>query len=90
MTIEQEIAALRLENAQLKAAPHTAGRVTVKISADGRKVSVYGINSRFPVTFYKSQWERLFQVQDAVKALLPQLPDKEVDGSAIVAIRQAG
>ena len=31
-------------------------------------------------------------VQDAVKALLPQLPDKEVEtvGSAIVAIRKAG
>ena len=52
-------------------------KVTFKVTAakpDGTgtngAVSVYGIHSRFPVTLYASQWEKLFGVKDALTAFI--------------------
>jgi hypothetical protein len=72
-----ELSRLKAENAALKAA-RVPGKVTVKISADGRKVSVYGLTAKFPTTLYREQWERLLNptVIEQIKALLPSLPLK--------------
>ena len=52
---DAEIAALRAELAQAKAA--TVRRITYKVSEKGG-LSAYGLG-RFPVTLYASQWEAL-------------------------------
>ena len=52
------LAQLEAENAKLKEA--RSSRISFKVSAKGA-LSVYGMG-RFPVTLYRGQWERLFQV----------------------------
>ena len=60
---DAEIAALRAELAQAKAA--TVRKISYKVSEKGA-VSVYGLG-RFPVTLYRSQWEAL-DAPEAVEA----------------------
>lgn len=52
---KEDMAALILK---MQASPPQA-RITVKHSAEKGTVSVYGLNARFPVSLYPSQWERL-------------------------------
>jgi len=56
---DAELAALRAELEQAKAAAANASvkRLTFKVS-EKRALSVYGLG-RFPVTLYREQWERL-------------------------------
>ena len=65
---ETELAALREENARLKAANDAKRnqKLSLKVSEKGG-VSLYGLG-RFPVTLYASQWERLL-------ATAPQLQE---------------
>ena len=44
-------------------------KVRFKVSEKGA-VSMYGIHSRFPVTLYASQWERVFANQEQLKAFV--------------------
>lgn len=62
----EEIAYLRAENAKLKAAKNTP--VTMKVSEKGG-VSVYGLG-RFPVSLYKSQWEKLIKAIPTIEQFL--------------------
>ena len=48
--------------------------IGMKVSDKGA-VSIYGIG-RFPVTLYGSQWERLFNEAERVKAFLKENADK--------------
>lgn len=66
--LEQE----RAKNAALLAekAKRDNGPVTVKLSKDGRKVSVYGLG-RFPVTLWPKQWSRLLSQVQAIRDMLP-------------------
>ena len=59
MTPEQELVYLREQNAKYKAQAErqAKARISIKVSDKGG-VSVYGLG-RFPVTLYRSQWERL-------------------------------
>jgi len=56
---DAELAALRAELEQAKAAAANASvkRLTFKVS-EKKALSVYGLG-RFPVTLYREQWERL-------------------------------
>jgi hypothetical protein len=56
-TAAAELEALRAELASLKAAAAAGQRISYKVSEKGA-LSVYGLG-RFPVTLYRSQWERL-------------------------------
>lgn len=51
---------------QLKAAKQT--KLTMKVSEKGA-LSVYGMG-RWPVTLYRSQWERLLQHKDELLAFI--------------------
>lgn len=53
--MKAELERLRAENAALK--DRTRRGVSLKVSEKGG-VSVYGLG-RFPITFYKEQWEKL-------------------------------
>jgi hypothetical protein len=68
MTIEQELAALKAENANLKAAitAKAAGRISYKVSEKGA-MSIYGLG-KFPFTFYRSQWEAFIAALPATQA----------------------
>ena len=74
MSKEQLLEALakaREENERLKAKRST---VTAKVSEKGA-VSVYGLG-RWPVTLYRSQWERLFTAIPSVKAFIEDNADR--------------
>lgn len=68
-----EITKLRAENAKLKAeaerlAKSKNGRLSLKVSSKGG-VSLYGVG-RFPVSLYRSQWERVLGAADEIKAFI--------------------
>ena len=60
------IAKLQADLAEAKAAKGRS--LTLKVSEKGA-VSLYGMG-RFPVTLYGSQWERLLNEADAIRAFL--------------------
>lgn len=62
MSKDQLIAALLAAQAQ------PARKLTLKVSEKGA-VSLYGMG-RFPVTLYGTQWERLLNEADTIKAFL--------------------
>jgi hypothetical protein len=73
-----ELAALRAENARLKANQPKPRALSCKVSLKGA-VSIYGFG-KFPVTLYKEQWAKLFAAQDMIKAFIttnePNLKNK--------------
>jgi len=54
---------------QLEAEKAAKQRVWFKIGEKGG-VSIYGINSRFPVTLYGDQWDRLLSHADELKQFM--------------------
>ena len=67
--LEAEIAALKA-----KLAERPVGKLTCKVGAKGG-VSVFGINSRFPVTLYAAQWERLASFMPEIVAFVKAHPE---------------
>jgi len=63
---EARVAKLEAENAALRKAQ--ASGLKLKVSTKGA-ISVYGLG-RFPVTLYRSQFERLLSESDAIKAFI--------------------
>lgn len=82
--LKAELELLRAENAKLKAKGN--GQITFKVSEKGA-ISAYGLG-RFPVTLYKSQWERLSKAMPILEQFINQnvekLADKEKQGTAPV------
>ena len=64
MTVEQGVAELR-ELVEVR----SAGSLRCKVSEKGA-LSIYGLQSRWPVTLYADQWERLFAAADEIKAFI--------------------
>jgi branched-subunit amino acid aminotransferase/4-amino-4-deoxychorismate lyase len=62
-----QIAKLQADNEALKAAK--VRPISFKVGEKGG-VSVYGLNSQFPVTLYKEQWERLLGHTEQLKAFI--------------------
>lgn len=58
--LQAKIAELEAKNKALEAEHSKPRTITFKVSDKGG-LSVYGINSRFPVTLYIGQWERLLE-----------------------------
>ena len=73
-----EIERLKADNAKLKANERKAPPLTLKVSPKGC-LSLYG-NGRFPVSLYKSQWQRLIgfipQVEKFIAEHSAELKDK--------------
>ena len=61
-----QIEALKAENAKLKEARNA--KLSLKCSEKGA-VSLYGVG-RFPVTLYQSQWLRVLDMADQIKAFI--------------------
>lgn len=57
-------------------------KLSVKVSEKGA-VSIYGLR-RFPITFYASEWEALFNAKDGIEKFIAAnraaLKDKESSG----------
>ena len=62
---KEDMAALILK---MQSAPQ--GRLTLKVNEAKGTVSIYGLQ-RFPVSLYPSQWERVLDMVDQIKAVLP-------------------
>ena len=67
LTLQQQIAELMAENARLRAAKGKQG-VTLKVTEKGG-VALYGMG-RFPVTLYRSQWDKLLANVDQIKGFI--------------------
>ena len=69
-TAEEKLARLEAENKVLRDQmdQRKPGQLRLKVSEKGA-LSVYGLG-RFPVTLYKEQWRRLFDIADEMKAFL--------------------
>jgi hypothetical protein len=65
-TLLAQIAKLQAENEKLKQSQQS--RLTLKIGEKGA-LSVYGMG-RFPVTLYRSQWERLIAIIPQIEAFI--------------------
>ena len=81
-TMEQIIARLTAENQALKGEGNKPHKLTLKVQREERidpttkavkpasgAVSLYGLG-RFPVTLYKTQWARLLDAAEQIKAFL--------------------
>ena len=69
-TADEKLARLEAENKVLREQmdQRKPGQLRLKVSEKGA-LSVYGLG-RFPVTLYKEQWRRLFDIADEMKAFL--------------------
>ena len=70
-----KIARLERENEQLKARLAAKSNIRFKVATKGG-VSVYGLNSRFPVTLYAQQWTRLLASGSAIEQFIDTNRDK--------------
>lgn len=68
----EELDRLRKENEQLKSTRKQG--IYLKVSQKGA-ASLYGLG-RFPVTLYKSQWERLLDNTDMIRSFLADNADE--------------
>jgi hypothetical protein len=64
--LRAELERLQKENAALKQG--AARGVSMKVSEKGG-LSVYGLG-RFPITFYKEQWNKLLDMADDIRAFI--------------------
>lgn len=71
-----QIAAMQgaLDKAKAEAA-NQPRKITFKVGEKGG-VSLYGLNRQFPVTLYRSQWERLIDAVPALQAFIVANVDK--------------
>jgi hypothetical protein len=64
--LRNELARLKAENEALKAKERRG--VRLQVSEKGG-VSLYGMR-RFPVTFYREEWERILDMADEIRAFI--------------------
>ncbi|HEX9613630.1 MAG TPA: hypothetical protein VGA05_08450 [Candidatus Bathyarchaeia archaeon] len=64
------------QNQRLIEALEAKRKVSMKITQDGLKLSVYHGHGRFPVTLYREQWEAVLGASEAIKAAIQSLPRK--------------
>jgi len=68
----QENEALKQKLADMAAMLEAANKpkpITMKVGEKGG-LSLYGINSRFPVTLYRGQWERILNHAPTIRAFI--------------------
>jgi len=69
VTNEELMAMIRKLQAENEALRNSqGGKLTLKVSEKGG-VSLYGMG-RWPVTLYRSQWERLFKAKEQIEAFI--------------------
>lgn len=71
-SLEEQLEALRAENAKLKAA--RVHEPTLKVSEKGG-ISVYGLG-RYPVSLYRSQMEKLLSMAPRIHAFIAENEEK--------------
>jgi hypothetical protein len=64
--LKSELERLRAENEALKAKERRGTRLQV---SEKGGVSLYGLR-RFPITFYKEEWERILGMADEIRAFI--------------------
>lgn len=71
--MEKQIEELKAENAELKAKKER--KLSLKVAQKSGGVSLYGIHSKFPVTMYAQQWEKVLNHADAIRAFIEENRD---------------
>ena len=72
---EQKLQRLERENEKLREKLAAKSNIRFKVAAKGG-VSVYGLNSRFPVTLYAQQWTRLLAASKSIEEFIEVNRDK--------------
>jgi hypothetical protein len=68
-TVQQRLARLEARNAELEQqVSKSHNKLTLKVSPK-KALSIYGL-SRFPVTLYKDQWERVLKMADEINKFI--------------------
>lgn len=75
--LQAMIAALQAQNETLKASAAKRSTLRLKVGEKGG-VSLYGLTSRFPVTLYKQQWERVIEFVPEIKKFIAAHPELKV------------
>ena len=70
--VRRELAQLKAENAALKATNRKVMRLQV---SEKGGVSLYGIR-RFPVTFYKEEWDQILGMADEIRVFIGENESK--------------
>jgi hypothetical protein len=65
-TLEQKLARLEAENARLKADSAKTQQLKLKVAEKGG-VSLYGLNTKYPVTLYAEQWFKVLDIGDSIR-----------------------
>jgi hypothetical protein len=73
LTAEQQLEALRAENAALKQklTKSRSSNLKLKVS-EKRGVSLYGINARFPATHYAPQWLKILDMGQDIRDFIEE------------------
>lgn len=87
-TTEQLIARLQRENATLKANQPKPRKLELRVSAK-KAVSLYGIRARFPLTFYKQEWEQVLNMADQIRGFIAAHPELASKGDENASITEA-
>ena len=66
--MRRELERLKAENEALKAKERRGTRLQV---SEKGGVSLYGMR-RFPITFYKEEWERILDMADEIRAFMSE------------------
>jgi hypothetical protein len=80
-TAEQLIARLQKENAALKAAAPKPRKLELRVS-EKKAVSLYGVRARFPLTFYKQEWEQVLSMADQIRSFIAAHPELATKGAS--------
>lgn len=77
--LQAQLAELQAQNAMLRTQVAAPKKLYLKVSEKGKgTLSLYGLNSRFPVSLYAEQWERLI-------AFVPAIQQSLKDNAALLA-----
>jgi hypothetical protein len=88
--LQAQIDALNAENAALKTNKPAETSLSVKVSANGG-LSIYGLNARFPVNLYLSQFRRLVAVMPKLEEFADWAEEKGIlarKGDAKVEVKE--
>lgn len=75
LSLRKQNELLEAEKDRLKAQAKRFSNLTVKVAEKGG-VSVYGINTRVPVTLYGEQWVKLLDIADDIRTFIQANADK--------------
>jgi len=75
-TVKERLARLEAENERLNAAIRKKSSSNLRLAlGNKRNISLYGLQ-KWPVTFYRDQWEKILDMADEIREFIKNNQDK--------------